>query len=93
MKIVLELKCEMAVALVGVTRLRHRAEHGEIHLVGVGSAPDPSVTVSIGIACASPPRDNQDLKTMGESLVARADVALYRAKSAGRDQIAVSTEK
>ena len=48
-----------------------------------------TVTVSIGIAEVSPsPRDN-DLKTLGDSLIARADVALYAAKSAGRDQVVV----
>ena len=51
------------------------------------------VTVSIGIACTSPRPDDDDLKNTGESLIARADVALYRAKSAGRDQIAVSSEE
>ena len=51
------------------------------------------VTVSIGIACASPRPDDDDLKTTGESLIARADVALYRAKSAGRDRVVVSTDE
>jgi two-component system cell cycle response regulator len=49
-----------------------------------------TVTVSIGIACTSPRRDDSDLKTTGESLVARADVALYQAKSAGRNRVAVN---
>lgn len=51
------------------------------------------ITVSIGIACVSPERDDEDLKTLGESLIARSDVALYRAKSAGRNRIAVNTER
>jgi diguanylate cyclase (GGDEF)-like protein len=48
-----------------------------------------AVTVSIGIAGIRPGPKVDDLKTLGDSLIARADVALYRAKSAGRDQIAV----
>ena len=47
-----------------------------------------TITASIGIASVTPSRDDADLKTAGESLLARADVALYRAKSAGRDRVA-----
>ena len=62
----------------------------------VGSAPvelpngkSISITVSIGIAEVSPTARDADLKTLGDSLVARADVALYAAKSAGRDRVMV----
>ena len=48
-----------------------------------------TVTVSIGIAGVRPGPDEDDLKTIGDALIARADVALYRAKSGGRDQVAV----
>jgi diguanylate cyclase (GGDEF)-like protein len=48
-----------------------------------------SVTASIGIAGVLPAPKATDLKTLGESLIARSDVALYRAKSAGRDQVAI----
>ena len=51
-----------------------------------------SITASIGIAGVGPGPDDEDLKTVGESLIARADVALYRAKSLGRDQVAVDAE-
>jgi len=47
-----------------------------------------NVTVSIGISEVHPGLDD-DLKTLGDSLVARADVALYAAKSAGRDRVIV----
>lgn len=42
-------------------------------------------TVSIGVACGSP-------NAAIESLVARADAALYRAKANGRDRIALADE-
>jgi len=60
--------------------------------IDVGKQDGVTVTVSIGIAGIVPQQDDLDLKTVGESLIARADVALYRAKSAGRDQVAVNTE-
>jgi two-component system cell cycle response regulator len=47
------------------------------------------ITVSIGIAGISPPRNDSDLKTLGDALIARADVALYSAKSGGRDRVLV----
>ena len=48
-----------------------------------------TVTVSIGISEVHPGPDEDDLKTLGDSLVARADVALYEAKAAGRDQVII----
>lgn len=48
-----------------------------------------TITVSIGIAEVYPAPDAEDLKTLGDSLLARADVALYAAKSAGRDRVIV----
>lgn len=47
-----------------------------------------TVTASIGIAGICPERSGNDLKTLSDSLIARADVALYQAKAAGRDQVA-----
>jgi two-component system cell cycle response regulator len=49
-----------------------------------------AVTVSIGIAGTCVETKVEDLKTLGDSLIARADVALYRAKSAGRDRVSVN---
>lgn len=48
-----------------------------------------TITVSIGISEVRPSPEAMDLKTIGDSLVARADVALYAAKSAGRDRVIV----
>jgi len=48
-----------------------------------------TITASIGLAEVAPAPGDKDLKTLGDSLLARADVALYAAKSAGRDQVMV----
>ncbi len=65
-------------------RIRTAVSHNEYDLRnGVQAA----VTVSIGVASAMPQREDDDLKTIGDSLLARADVALYRAKSGGRNRV------
>jgi diguanylate cyclase (GGDEF)-like protein len=51
------------------------------------------ITISIGVAGTSPGADSQDLKTLGDALLARSDVALYRAKSAGRNQVCVGNDE
>ena len=53
--------------------------------------PEPvrEITASIGIAGVTPDPDDNDLKTLAESLIARADVALYRSKAKGRNQVTV----
>jgi diguanylate cyclase (GGDEF)-like protein len=56
--------------------------------IEIGGGNSITITVSIGIASIAPIRDVDDLKTTGESLLARADVALYSAKSSGRDRVA-----
>ncbi len=63
----------------------------------VGSTPFPlpdgraiDVTVSIGIAEYAVTAETGDLTTLGEALIADADVALYKAKSDGRDRVVVS---
>lgn len=48
------------------------------------------LTISAGLATVAPTREDEDLKTLADSLLARADVALYEAKSAGRDRVAAA---
>ena len=48
-----------------------------------------TMTASIGISEVQPAPEADDLKTIGDSLIARADVALYAAKAAGRDRVIV----
>ena len=45
------------------------------------------ITTSVGVASASPGKYDKELKSLGESLLARADVALYQAKSSGRNRV------
>jgi diguanylate cyclase (GGDEF)-like protein len=48
-----------------------------------------TITTSIGISAVEPGTIGADLKNEGDALLARADVALYRAKSKGRDRVEV----
>jgi diguanylate cyclase (GGDEF)-like protein len=51
------------------------------------------LTVSIGIASVTPMRNESDMKTLAESLLAEADAALYRAKQRGRNRVEVAQLK
>jgi diguanylate cyclase (GGDEF)-like protein len=46
-----------------------------------------TLTVSIGVAGVTPTREERDVKTIAESLLAEADAALYRAKQYGRNRV------
>lgn len=56
--------------------------------VAVGAMRE-TITLSIGVAAAAPADGPHDFKALAEGLIAQADAALYRAKGAGRNQVAV----
>src|SRR5262249_46713865 len=58
--------------------------------VTIGKQANETVTLSIGVAAAAPGPGMRDYKVLAERLIAEADAALYRAKSAGRNRIAAS---
>ena len=58
--------------------------------VSIGGHAAEKVTLSIGVAAAAPDQNTRDYKVVADRLIAEADAALYRAKSAGRNRIAVS---
>jgi len=88
---------EFAILLAGAeiahaTKLAERIHHS------VGSTPirvhggaHVTVTLSIGLATARPQPRSHDYKALAERLIADADAALYRAKSAGRNRVEMST--
>lgn len=58
--------------------------------VPVGGEGGERVTLSIGGALAEPAPDERDYRALAERLMAEADAALYRAKSAGRDRYIIA---
>lgn len=64
---------------VGSTPIR---VHGGAHV---------TVTLSVGVATARPQPRSHDYKALAERLIAEADAALYRAKSAGRNRVEVAS--
>jgi len=60
------------------------------HPIPIGKGNSETVTLSIGVAAANPGAGTRDYKVLAERLIAEADAALYRAKSAGRNRVAVS---
>ncbi len=58
--------------------------------IPVGKGGVQTVTLSIGVATAKPGPGQRDYKVLAERLIAEADAALYRAKSAGRNRVATS---
>jgi diguanylate cyclase (GGDEF)-like protein len=58
--------------------------------IAIGPGASEKVTLSIGVAAAKPGPGQRDYKVLAERLIAEADAALYRAKSAGRNRIAIS---
>ena len=58
--------------------------------VAIGTGVTETITLSIGVAVATPVSATRDLKSLAERLMADADAALYRAKSSGRNAVVVS---
>jgi diguanylate cyclase (GGDEF)-like protein len=58
--------------------------------ISVGKGVAETVTLSIGVATAKPGSGQRDYKVLADRLIAEADAALYRAKSAGRNRVATS---
>ncbi|HKF98491.1 MAG TPA: DUF484 family protein [Steroidobacteraceae bacterium] len=58
--------------------------------IAVGKGVTEMVTLSICVAAARPGQGQRDYKVLAERLIAEADAALYRAKSAGRNRVAIS---
>jgi len=50
------------------------------------------VSLSIGVAASGPAQEARDLAALADRLIAAADAALYRAKSAGRSQVAIAPQ-
>jgi len=58
--------------------------------VAVNSEASEIITLSIGVAAAAPSQGVRDYKVLADRLIAEADAALYRAKSAGRNRVETS---
>ncbi len=84
--VVLMPEIEVAAATLLAERVREAVSATVFDLPGGDTV---SMTVSIGISEVYPGRDDKDLKAIGDALVERADIALYAAKSAGRDRVFV----
>jgi two-component system, cell cycle response regulator len=87
---------EFAVVLSQATlaegeKVAARVLHAVRHLpIAVGKSTIETVTLSIGVGLATPGPGLRDYKVLAERLIAEADAALYRAKSAGRNRTATS---
>jgi len=78
-------------ALADGEKVAARVLHAVSHLpIAISRTTSETVTLSIGVAVATPGPGLRDYKVLAERLIAEADAALYRAKSAGRNRFATS---
>ncbi len=78
---------EFVVVLPGTT-LQNAAEACERVRYAVEASKDAGVTVSIGVASLCGQKtQNHDSAAMAEAILKKADSAMYRAKSAGKNQV------
>ena len=61
-------------------------------LIPVAPGVTATITLSIGVAVASPDAATRDLKLLAERLIAEADAALYKSKAAGRNCVTASID-
>ncbi len=79
-------RTDVAAGLALAERIREAVETAPFSVEGV-DAP-LAMTVSIGIAEHLPGAGADDVDAAGERLIAAADLALYDAKTAGRNRVA-----
>ena len=84
--VVLMPDTDVGAAQLLAERIRHALAETPIDLANGNAV---SLTGSIGIAEVQLAPEANELKTAGDSLMARAGVALYAAKSAGRDRVVI----
>jgi len=82
--VVLLIDTERGDAQAAGERIRASIADLPLQLRGGASLP---VTVSIGIATLSGPSQNGNIESIAQDFVAKADQALYRAKSDGRNRV------
>lgn len=80
-------------ALEIAQRIRQSVEQHQFLLPEDPQQPPFRVTISIGVASLDTVRGDNNMNTLGQTLVEQADQALYRAKEAGRNRVVLYEEQ